>query len=224
MLYVKSIDPLRTIASYYKDRGCFNSKNNHWFGKCAKELGIEVEVASKDLKLLLTGKLPNRENVVRNDGSNLFDGVGYELLFVAMKNFSMLAKEDSKIFQAHMQAVNATLQYVEKQVTAVIKKEHYFEGYYTRNIVVACFHHLGGVANHYKLHSHCLVFNVTRSHGKYLELEPDLFMTSSHEFGRRYRLEFAKVLTRYGYKLGPVNDDGFFNIEDIQVNKCCWKL
>ncbi len=73
-----------------------------------------------------------------------------------------LVLDDKRILEAHNKAVNATLDYIEKNYTKVrIHEGEQLRSEFTDNLLAAKFQHISSCELDPQLHTHCLVMNLT---------------------------------------------------------------
>ena len=115
MLSVASVKSASGAASYFAKDDYYTAEHSSeataWGGEHAAELGLTGEVAKEDFEKILNGEMPSGEKVGQTENRRL----GVDLTFSMPKSASILAyvAGDSRVLAAHMNAVKATMGWVE---------------------------------------------------------------------------------------------------------------
>lgn len=157
-----------TQKSYYSQAG---EVPGQWHGQLAQEMGLTGAVSSDHFKRLAEGQDPNTgEQLVRHRfGSEdaAAHRAGWDATFSAPKSVSItaLVGGDERIIDAHRQAVQKGLDYLERSVHARIGGNNPAE--HTGKWAAATFEHdTSRPVNGYsapQLHTHAVFFNVTKT-------------------------------------------------------------
>ncbi|MFS1950517.1 conjugative transfer relaxase/helicase TraI (plasmid) [Vibrio lentus] len=147
---------------YLKEKS--QDENTFWFGELAKESGLnEKPVDEKNLESVLSGHLG--EEVIKGKRDN--HKAGFDLTFSAPKSVSILALVggDTRLIEAHNNAVKFTLTELEKDVAQVTHTKDKGEREYqnTQSMLFAVVRHKTSRANEPQVHSHALAANMTRN-------------------------------------------------------------
>lgn len=156
-------DALIKADYYLEDKQC----NGQIHGRIANRLGV-AELAAKDIFFALcenlhpfTGETLTRRNVANRT-------VGYDINFHCPKSVSIVhvLAGDNHIAQAFQEAVNETMQNIERDAATRVRRNGSDENRHTGEFVWVDFLHqtarpLKDQPPDPHLHSHCFVFNVT---------------------------------------------------------------
>lgn len=208
--------------SYYSEQGEYYLGGGDkgiglWLGKGAKELGLKGKIAPQDFKALLSGHLPTGETMTQVK-KGCYHRPGYDLTFSAPKSVSLLAlvADNQAVLQAHQEAVQQTLEYIESRHAACRnKKRNEIQIERTRNWVVASFEQIESRALDPDLHTHCVVMNITQRGDKaWRTLFLDEVYQNQRTIGRVYDAYLAQELMKKGYEL-EIKSDGNFEIKGV---------
>ena len=202
--------------NYWSERGEIRGE---WQGRLAAQFGLRGPVSEQDFARLSQGQYPGTgEPLVRQRASYIYkdaDGksvrtmehrAGWDATFSAPKSVSLtaLVGGDTRVREAHREAVTAALQELERYTQARIGGNHPPET--TGKFIAAKFEHDtarpvdGYVAP--QLHTHAVLFNMTeRDNGEIRAIQPqDLF--ASQQFATAiYQSELTYRLRQLGYEI-----------------------
>jgi len=137
-----------------------------WRGRGAEQLGLNGSVDKADWDLLCDNRRPDTGGVL-TPRMKQNRRVGYDLNFHVPKSVSLLhaMTGDERILNAFQESVDATMQEMEAEAKARVRKGGQNEDRVTGNLVWGEFIHLtarpeAGVPDPH-LHAHCFVFNAT---------------------------------------------------------------
>jgi len=147
---------------------------------------------------------------------------GWDLTFSAPKGVSIMAEigGDKRLFQAHNQAVQKALTYLEKEGLATrVNKDGQVTLEHTGKMVAALFRHDTSRELDPQLHTHSVVMNITeRADGKWRALESKGIFDRKMLGGAIYRSELAKSVQQLGYDISKIHEDGRFDISNVPEN------
>ncbi len=206
--------------------------SGQWFGKGAGDLGLRGVTTAEQFERLCENKNPQtghkltlRQNATRIETGN--DGVGretanrrvfYDFTFSPPKSVSIaaLVGNDTRIVQAHEQAVAAALNHLQSFAATRVRKNGECKDRNTGNIVAAVFRHDTSRALDPHLHSHCVVFNATFDsvEQKWKALQNHDMMVAQKFIDNVYYHELARELVRFGYQIEN-KSRGDFEIKGI---------
>jgi conjugative relaxase-like TrwC/TraI family protein len=190
-----------------------------WQGLLAEKFGLAGAVSAEDFARLSQGQHPQTgEQLVRQRASYEYkntDGstiktmehrAGWDATFSAPKSVSLtaLVGGDSRVRQAHRDAVHTALEHLESYTTARIGGNHPAEP--TAKFIAAKFEHdtarpVDGYAAP-QLHTHAVVFNITeRENGQYRALQPQSLFASQQFATAIYQSELTYRLHQLGYEI-----------------------
>ena len=187
--------------------------NSRWFGTGASNLGITDYVTPKDYKKAYFG-LDRAGNSLRQQQVNKKSRPGRDLTFSAPKSVSLLALLEPKaeIINAHRQAINRALEYVEENCIFTRTGKGGREKQQTNNMIVAIFQHSDSRNFDPNLHSHCVIFNQTQGQdGKWRSMDNHQLYNQKMTIGMIYRHELGQQLLELGHSINW-NQDGTFDI------------
>lgn len=239
MLSVVPIKSSSISSGYYlKQDGNYYIENQkdkelyQWFGKGAKELGLEGAIDLKDYENVYSGKLPNGDMIGKKmpDGS-IKGRPGYDLTFSMNKDLSLIicATADKALsdyfLKAHIDAVKTVMIDVEKKVQARTTKDNVTTFETTKNITAALCTHFSSRAGDAEVHTHALVANATkRSDGAWRALATDMsrkngffemIRDNATYFGSLYQNEMAYAAKQKGFEVEAVHKNGMFKIKNF---------
>src|ERR1039457_6593986 len=142
-----------------------------WGGAAAEYAGLQIgqSVTREAFVAALDGHLLNRQTgenqqLGRKQGDEIQHRSGWDFTYSAPKSVSLvgLIGEDPRVVKAHEQAVNASMDYLEKHAayTKVNNKGDTLR-IKTDNLLYAKFHHETSRANDPQLHTHVVIANAT---------------------------------------------------------------
>jgi conjugative relaxase-like TrwC/TraI family protein len=193
-----------------------------WVGKGAAELSLAGDVSRDDFAALLQGIHPADGRVLVPAAShNGQHAAGWDSVFSAPKSVSIqaLIGGDHRLIQAHQEAVQRTLQEVEK--FAIAHQKGGQQRVVSANVAGAAFNHLAarpvGKSDHGpdpQLHTHVVLLNVTkRPDGEFRRLDPIEIYRSQTHGSAIYRSELAREVQKLGYRIEVTAANGAWELE-----------
>jgi len=210
MLSIKNISANQAVGYYDKD-SYYTSSAGEWQGNLKKEFGLPDEVTKEHFDKIIK-KNPKR--------------AGFDLCFSAPKSVSiqMFVSDELKkeLLEAHNQAVQKTLEYIEKEAIhtrKTVNKKTFRE--YTGNFLCAKFNHFVSREQDPQLHTHCVVTNYTRGKdGQMMAIANELIYTNKILYGQVYRNLLAKNLIDKGYEIQITDlEHGFFELKGMTTEQ-----
>jgi len=191
-------------------------ESTQWIGKGAAELGLAGAVQQEQFENIMDRILPDGTQLPGGQGGKR--RMGYDLTFSAPKSVSLqaLVGDDSRIIQAHEEAVRSALKHIEKDVlTAQAKLNGVIRHEQPGRMVAAVFKHETSRELDPQLHSHSVVANMTKTgDGRWRALDGAQFYRAKMAAGAMYRAELAGRLQNLGYKLEMTNArQGLFELK-----------
>ena len=203
--------------SYYTQKDNYYVRTEGvWTGKGSEALGLEGGVSKDDFKHLLAGKDAEGNEIVA-PAPNGTHRAGIDLTFSAPKSVSIIAEvlHDPEVRQAHEQAVDTTLRYVESHFAQARLTE---DGTTTRigtgSPVIAAFGHDISREMDPQLHTHAVILNATETARGWRALSNEALYENKMFIGQIYRNELAANPKELGYAVLP-GDKGLFEIEGV---------
>ena len=190
-----------------------------WQGRLAEHFGLRGGVKDEHFARLSEGRHPwSGEQLVQQRTAHSYQGddgktiktmghrAGWDATYSAPKSVSLtaLVGHDSRVREAHREAVRVAVNAVEKYVQARLGGNRPPET--TRNWAVAKFEHdtsrpVGGYPAP-QLHTHTVFFNMTRTKsGDYRAMQPRQVYRSQQYGTAVYRAELASRLRQVGYEI-----------------------
>ena len=200
---------------YYTKGGA--GEPSQWDGQGAASLALAGAVDRAQFESLLNGELPNGIVLKRGQGDK--HQPGWDLTFSAPKSVSLLALvgDDSRVLEAHDEAVTVALRYLEVTTAqARIKQDGQTTIETTGNWIIARFNHGTSRELDPQLHTHAVVINATRrADGEWRALSSKEMFRAKMLGGAIYRAELARGLQRLGYEVAVSHQDGRFEVKDF---------
>ena len=204
------------VGDYYAEG---QSIPGQWFGQGAVDLGMSGITNSDEFARLCenlhpqTGKrLTLRQKTTRTETNE--DGkeretanrrVFYDFTFSPPKSVSIaaLVADDSRIIEAHEQAVTAAMNQLQSFAATRVRKANQCNDRTTGNLVAAMFRHDTSRALDPHLHTHCIVFNATfDSIEKQWKALQNHEMFAAQKFVENvYYHELTRKLVKFGYQI-----------------------
>ena len=206
------------IAGYYAEQ----NGQSKWHGGAKEALELTDDpITTKDLDRLLSGQLPNDQQLGRVIDGELKRDFGRDLTFTAPKTVSILSAgpDGAALIDAHDSANTKAMAFAEKYLAKTriynpaTKKQDKTGG---QEIIYGSFREDTSRANDPNLHTHNVVVNLTMgTNGKFRSLVNDGFYTHKILLGAIYRSYMARDLQTMGFKLRDAGKYGLFEIEGI---------
>lgn len=218
MISLTNLTPEQTLKYFFETKDNYYTREpGEWFGKGADWLELHGGINRDDFLNLLSGK-DKSGNLLIEPGDNKKHRAGIDLTFSAPKSVSIAAEilDDKRIYEAHDQAVNTTLHYLEKhfaRARATSKKVTRFVD--TGNLVVAKFQHDLSRELDPQTHTHCVVLNITRRpDGQWRAISNEEIYNNKMLLGQIYRNDLALNLKALGYQV-EANAKGLFELKGM---------
>jgi conjugative relaxase-like TrwC/TraI family protein len=214
-------------SNYYAEEGAVLGE---WHGRLARQFGLNGPVQEKHFERLAQGLHPETgEQLVQHKSAHEYINsrgekvrtvdhrAGFDMCFSAPKSLSLtaLVGGDDRVREAHRESVGVALDELERYTESRIGGN--FPTVTTGEWIVAKFEHdtarpVDGYAAP-QLHTHCVVFNITRTEdGKTRALQPLEIFRSQQYATAIYRSELASRLQRMGFAL----DQGRYGQPEIR--------
>ena len=137
---------------------------------------------------------------------------GYDLVFTPMKSISLLwalgdPRVKAAIEEAHRQAVDETLGYIEDELTYTRRGEDGVRQIKAEGLLVARFDHWDNRAGDPNLHTHCAVLNRVYAEEKWTTIDGRVFYRAAVSASERYNTRVADLVARsLGVSFAPRGD------------------
>jgi len=180
MSLVRAIAITNALNYYYEKDPIFDDvsfENTKWHGKAAEELDLTNSIHKEDFESVLKGQYPKSKEQLVQNGVNNTHRAGLDFVFSAPKSVSIQALHagDQKLIEAHNQAVENTIKYVESIAQARQTENGNTEFVKTGNVVAASFNHSVSRSNDPQLHSHVILANMTKTDNGWKALSNEVF-------------------------------------------------
>jgi conjugative relaxase-like TrwC/TraI family protein len=203
-----------SVGDYYTET---RQVLGQWYGEGAEKLGLSGFTQQDDFVRLCenlhpqTGdKLTLRQNTTRLDigpdgrpRENTNRRVFYDFTFSPAKSVSIaaLVGHDSRIVEAHEQAVTVALSQLQAFASTRVRKKGQCTDRTTGNIVAAVFRHDTSRALDPHLHTHCIVFNATFDsvEARWKALQNHDMLMAQKFVENVYYHELSRALRQFGY-------------------------
>ncbi|MEP9404411.1 MobF family relaxase [Sphingomonas sp. VNH70] len=189
-----------------------------WGGAGAEAICLSGEVRREAFEQVLNGRLPDGQQI----GDPARRRAGFDLTFSAPKSVSLMAyiAGDKRILGeggVHMQAVRATMAWVEKNLAEGRRDEGGKSvPVKTGNLTYALFQHDTSRALDPQAHVHAIVANMTRMpDGKWQALHADRIWASNTVIGSVYHAFLREGLEKLGYETRTTGKHGTFEIAGV---------
>ncbi|MEM8673214.1 MAG: MobF family relaxase [Cyanobacteria bacterium P01_G01_bin.67] len=204
MLTIKNVNA--ELAKTYFEKGYY--QKGRWFGQGAASLNLTGEIEAHDAyNNLLDGQSPDgTQSLMGRKIKGTKHRAAIDCTFNAPKSVSLqaLVSGDSRLIEAHRQAVNQTLELMESRYaqSRILKKGQPRQVVSTSKLAVAQFDHIETRDLDPHLHTHCVVMNVTqRGDGQWRSLHNDAIYRQQKLLGMVYQHNLAKELMKLGYQV-----------------------
>ena len=137
---------------------------------------------------------------------------GYDLVFTPMKSISLLwalgdPRVKAAVEEAHRQAVDETLGYIEDELTYTRRGEDGVRQIKAEGLLVARFDHWDNRAGDPNLHTHCAVLNRVYAEEKWTTIDGRVFYRAAVSASERYNTRVADLVSRnLGVSFAPRAD------------------
>lgn len=205
-------------STYYTKDDYYLQSGGEWSGELAMHMGFTGSIKENDFQELIKGVDPKGRFEIQSGGKENKHTAGVDLTFSAPKSVSVsaLVLDDKRIVDAHKNAVDKTLRYIEKHYTNVRHKvDNVVHTEYTGNMLVAKFQHVASRELEPQLHTHCLVMNFTKNeNGDMRAMDYKDIYDTKILLGQIYRSELSANLKELGYKIES-DSQGLFEIKGM---------
>ena len=218
---------------YTQDEGFSHSE---WWGKGSSDMQLSGQVDDQHFTQLLTGRLPNGEQLGKMVEGTIKHRAGWDLTMSAPKSVSIMAlvAGDQRLISAHREAVRLTLDKIQQgcsQARVKVNGEMRYEN--THHLTGALYHHDLSRAKDPQLHTHSVIMNMTtRADGKWRSLASSMGKYNEQTttevngfiervrhhnryYSKLYETELAFRVKACGYELRHDSKSGIFEIADV---------
>lgn len=204
------------IGDYYTKGG---TEGSQWGGGLAEELGLSGEVDPKTFESLLRGAVAGQQ-LGRHREGGIEHHPGWDFALSAPKSVSVmaLAVGDARISDAHEQAVNVALSWLEEQAQLRRREDGRVLHETTGRLLWARFTEHASRELDPHLHTHVVVLNMTNRarDAPMASLESRAMYNEQMSAGQIYRNELARGLRTLGYEIAADPRRGLFEIRGVR--------
>jgi conjugative relaxase-like TrwC/TraI family protein len=211
MINVTALTSARASAHYLTQDNYYLKEDKvsaKFIGRGAQNLGLTTQkVTSENIESLLSGKLPNGQQIGHQDKHRS----GWDVTFSAPKSVSIVAlvNNDKRVSFAHDEAVKTALSHYEQHLTTRQRNNGNIEKYITKSLVAATFQHQTSRELDPQLHTHSIVLNITQGKdGDWRSVSSESLYRMQRELDLIYKSELEAKLNELGYKTEKT-DQGF---------------
>ncbi len=196
-----------------------------WAGSAAKSEGITGSIVRDDFKTVLRGNLPTTNERIRweNPNPENKERLAHDVVLSAPKSISMALhlEGDVRVFDAHMEAVLETLDFIENEVAETrIQVNGVRSVVHTGNLLAALIPHHTSRDGDMQLHTHMLIMNGTKGPDGVWRSLCHESLASAEWVGSYYRQKLAQKVQGLGYRIYTTKD-GFelegYSRDEIEV-------
>ena len=218
MLSLGNLSSAGGATAYYTDGQYYieSGAKSQWAGRAKTALGLpNGPVSPGDLRNMLSGKLPNGQQLGRMVDGKLQRAPGLDMTFTMPKSSSLLINGPNReeILALHIDSVKQAMTMAEKYVA-----QTRVSGDVTGNqkTVYAMFHEFTSRANDPNVHTHAVVPNIALGEdGKFRSMHNNSLWVNRNVIGAAYRASMAKGLSEMGYSLREAGKNGLFEIAGV---------
>ncbi|MGF7156192.1 MobF family relaxase [Novosphingobium gossypii] len=220
MLSVASVKSAGGAASYFAKDDYYTGENasemSVWGGQGAEELGLSGPVKADAFEAILNGILPNGTGVNQTPNRT----IGTDLTFSMPKSASVLAyvAGDRRVLEAHLNAVKATMTWVEKSMAEArdYGRNRNGEPVRTSNLIYAIFQHDTSRKLDPQGHLHVVIAAITKTAGgTWQALWNNPLYKNNTAIGSAYHAAFREELRELGYETRLTGKHGQFEIDGV---------
>lgn len=233
MLSIGVVSSGQAASGYYKSEGYYVAESKEaeqsatYHGEGAEDVGLTGRVDDEAFSALLDGQTPDGRLLGKMVDGERVHRSGLDLTFSAPKGVSIaaLVGGDTRILEAHTEAVKAALDYAEKhliETRKMVNGEKFRET--GGKIIAGLFQHDTSRALDPNLHTHAVIANVIKDRdGTYRSMSNERFfkdgsldgqISTTKFLGQIYRNELAANLEALGYQTQRLGG-GLFDITSV---------
>jgi conjugative relaxase-like TrwC/TraI family protein len=196
-----------------------------WAGSVSKSEGITGAIKREDFKTILRGNLSTTNERIRweNPNPENKERLAHDVVLSAPKSISMALhlEGDVRVFDAHMEAVLETLDFIEKEAAQTrIQVNGVRSVVHTGNLLAALIPHHTSRDGDMQLHTHMLIMNGTKGPDGVWRSLCHESLASAEWVGSYYRQKLAQKVQELGYRIYTTKD-GFelegYSRDEIEV-------
>jgi conjugative relaxase-like TrwC/TraI family protein len=211
-MFLLNISASQATEYYFKEDPIFGTKSSY-HGNLAKSYGIEnTPCKAPVFSLLVNGCTPEGKHVIkdgRKKTAEPYHRAAIDLLLSPNKSTSIAALHlgDDRVTSAHIEAVNRTIDYIEKNF--ICAREYSLNIPAIRNtgngLFVSFTHSISratpGALPDPQLHTHVLIVNQTKISNKHRAIFSDVLYANQTLINQIYQNELARNIHNLGYEL-----------------------
>lgn len=204
----KALETYHSKDNYYSQGdGLETSK---WQGKFSEHQGLTRSITAEQWQQACNGQDSNGQALRRQQKNSR---AGWDITLSASKSASLkaLVDQDSRVLEAHRQAANATVNYIEEHcIFAQVKQNGKVISEQTKQGQFALFEHDDNRNQEPQLHTHVVILNQTLcADGKSRTLDSRELFNQKKTIGAYYDHAFAHQLQKQGFEIDWTSEHTF---------------
>lgn len=215
----KALETYHSKDNYYSQGD--GLENSQWQGRFSEHQGLSGNITSEQWKQACHGKDSNGQALRRQQKNSR---AGWDITLSASKSASLkaLVDQDQRVLEAHRQAVNETVNYIEEHcIFAQVKQKGEVISEQTKQGQFALFEHDDNRNQEPQLHTHIVILNQTLcADGKSRTLDSRELFNQKKTIGAYYDHAFAYQLQKQGFEIDWTSDHTFeihgYDLEQLE--------
>ena len=204
----KALETYHSKDNYYSQGD--GLENSQWQGQFSDHQGLSGNITADQWQQACNGKNNNGQALRRQQKNSR---AGWDITLSASKSASLkaLVDQDQRVLEAHRQAVNETVNYIEKHcIFAQVKQQGKVISEQTKQGQFALFEHDDNRNQEPQLHTHVVILNQTLcADGKSRTLDSRELFNQKKTIGAYYDHAFANQLQKQGFEIDWTSEHTF---------------
>lgn len=204
----KALETYHSKDNYYSQGD--GLENSQWQGNFSEHQGLSGNITAEQWQQACNGK-DKQGSLLRRQQKN--SRAGWDITLSASKSASLkaLVEQDQRVLEAHRQAVNETVNYIEEHcIFAQVKQQGKVISEQTRKGQFALFEHDDNRNQEPQLHTHIVILNQTLcADGKSRTLDSRELFNQKKTIGAYYDHAFAYQLQKQGFEIDWTSEHTF---------------
>lgn len=204
----KALETYHSKDNYYSQGD--GLENSQWQGQFSEHQRLTGSITTEQWQQACNGKDNNNQSLRRQQKNSR---AGWDITLSASKSASLkaLVDQDSRVLEAHRQAVSETVNYIEEHcIFAQVKQQGKVISEQTKQGQFALFEHDDNRNQEPQLHTHVVILNQTLcADGKSRTLDSRELFNQKKTIGAYYDHAFAHQLQKQGFEIDWTGDHTF---------------
>ncbi|QUY40412.1 relaxase domain-containing protein (plasmid) [Acaryochloris marina S15] len=204
----KALETYHSKDNYYSQGD--GLENSQWQGQFSEHQNLTGSITAEQWQQACHGKDSNNKALRRQQKNSR---AGWDITLSASKSASIkgLVDQDQRVLEAHRQAVNATVNYIEEHcIFAQVKQQRKVISEQTKQGQFALFEHDDNRNQEPQLHTHVVILNQTLcADGKSRTLDSRELFNQKKTIGAYYDHTFARQLQKQDFEIDWTGDHTF---------------